>query len=361
MEKTRVRPLHQVPNGPSGIRWLGAMLIVTGLGFYLFHAAQSPARDLKESIDLKGHSRAVQCVAVTKDGKWLASGGLEGALILWDLKKREHRVLQRTKPDDVRSVAFTSDGKMLASGSGPFDNTVTLWNVMDGSTICNLKGHTLGVGSLAFSPDGKILASGSYKEIRIWDVARHKEIATVQGHTDHVTCLAFSPDGKTLASGGWDNKVKLWELSSRRERATLEEQPGWVHSLAFTPNGKILAVACGTNYEQRRPIPGEIILWDVDSRKKRGVLKGHKGAVHSIAIANDTDVLASGSADRTVRVWDISTAEELHTFTGHHEWVQSVAITRDGRTIVSAGGDCATCPGPAGELKIWNVPVPTKR
>jgi parallel beta-helix repeat protein len=70
----------------------------------------------------------------------------------------------------VNSVAFSPDGRLLASGS--YDATIKLWEVATGSLVRILTGHTGGVESVAFSPDGRLLASGSGdKTIRLWDIS----------------------------------------------------------------------------------------------------------------------------------------------------------------------------------------------
>ena len=107
----------------------------------------------------------------------------------------------------VNSVAISPDGKTLASGSD--DYTIKLWNIETGKEIKTLTGHSSFVFTVSFSPDGKTLASGSYdKTIKLWNVATGKEIKTLTGHSDWVRTVSFSPDGKTLASGS-DDKTRV--------------------------------------------------------------------------------------------------------------------------------------------------------
>ena len=81
--------------------------------------------------------------------------------------------------DSVDSVAVSPDGKTLASGS--FDKSIKLWDVASGKNTATLKGHdkivnNVAFSSVAFSPDGKTLASGSADEtIKLWDLAPVKK------------------------------------------------------------------------------------------------------------------------------------------------------------------------------------------
>jgi WD40 repeat protein len=110
----------------------------------------------------------------------------------------------------VNSVAISSDGKTLASGS--HDKTIKLWDVSSGNLIRTLQGHINPVLFVAFSPDGKTLASGSEdNNIKLWEVSSGNLIRTLQGHNTSV--LAFSPDGKLLASGSSD-MTKIWSTET---------------------------------------------------------------------------------------------------------------------------------------------------
>src|SRR5260370_30737688 len=98
-------------------------------------------------------------------------------------------------------MALSPDGKLLATAGG--DRLVRLWDLKRIREIHRLEGHEKEVVGVAFSPDSKMLASSGYDQtVRLWDCATGKELAKLQGHELRVTSVAFSPDGKMLASGG---------------------------------------------------------------------------------------------------------------------------------------------------------------
>jgi WD40 repeat protein len=123
-------------------------------------------------------------------------------------------LLQKTligHSSSVNAVAISPDGKILASGSR--DKTIKLWNLVTGEQIRTFTGYSNSVYSVAISPDGKTLASGSDdKTIKLWNLATGEKIRTFTGHSEKVWSIAISPDGKTLASGSGDFTIKIWRL-----------------------------------------------------------------------------------------------------------------------------------------------------
>lgn len=201
-------------------------------------------RDLeseKELLRLEGHSEAIYSVALAPDGKTLASASMSQVKV-WDAASGKERFSFRLDPkrELATRVALTSNGKLLASG-GPAD-TVKLWDVTTGKERATLKGHTGAVLPVCFSPDGKTLASGGKdKTVRLWDAAVGVERKALSGHTGTIFALAFSSDGKVLASGSGDKTVKLWDVSTGKELATLKGHRGAVVSVAFMPGRDRLA------------------------------------------------------------------------------------------------------------------------
>src|ERR1035437_4456961 len=135
------------------------------------------AADVKLVCKLGGLSGQVRAVAFGKDSRRLAVAagvaGRSGTVALLDLETGTITPIEQAK-DEMLAVAFSADGKWLATGGT--DATVRVWNLETKAPPLELKGHTDWISGLAFSPDGKLLASSSAdKTARIWKTETWKE------------------------------------------------------------------------------------------------------------------------------------------------------------------------------------------
>lgn len=109
----------------------------------------------------------------------------------------------------VNHVAFSPDGHYLASCG--FDNHVILWNAETGKFIKKLIGHVSAVYQCCFSADSRLLISASKDTtIKAWDVRTGKIKEDLPGHKDEVFAVDWSADGTRVASGGKDKVVRIW-------------------------------------------------------------------------------------------------------------------------------------------------------
>jgi eukaryotic-like serine/threonine-protein kinase len=292
---------------------------------------------------------------------------------LWRLSQGAHRFsLPTQNVDDSSALAISPDGKTLATGYG---RTVRLWDVSTGRQVGELPGAANLVGALAFTPDGKTLASSDQSEtvklwdlasrkegsllkpgqvvkgvqfmgdsrtlalagknFQLWDVVTNREIANfgVAGKGSFGQHLAVAPDGNTVAVSA-ERQVRIWTRQGAAWRELSPIKVSYYSPLAISPDGKLLAVGFSS-----------LKLYDLPSGQERMAPPGHIGLVWAIAFDRDGKHLASGGADRTVRIWDVASGKQQVCIAGPSP-VYGLALAPDASFVAAMSPDA---------VRIWDL------
>ncbi|HKI32854.1 MAG TPA: WD40 repeat domain-containing protein [Gemmataceae bacterium] len=219
-----------------------------------------------------------------------------GEVVLWDVETRKEQKVLRGHTHAVNEVAVSPDGKRVASAS--YDATARVWDVASGKELFTLKGHGGTVYVVAFDPSGKLLATGGNDhKVILWDTRTGKELHTLASPSGTIYGAAFSHDGKRVATSGDDGVVRVWDVSTGKELLTLKAHTRSLSGAAFSPDDRVIASG-GDD--------GTIKLWDAGSGKDLATLRGHAGIVRWVAFNPVKPQLASASWDETVKIWDVS-------------------------------------------------------
>ena len=350
--------------------------------------------------------------------------------------------IQHTK--HIESLAFSPNGKTVASGSA--DATVKLWDVKTGKLISTLEGHVGWVRQINFSPDGKILISVSdgggaqiwdlltrrlikrfdeqnvvaiswdskviavgYDEgtVGLWDIASKRMLkvfgrntskeqkvrswdqvvsnnkpVTLDAHTSRVTAVGFSPDGKTIISGSDDQTIKFWDC----ETGNLIETQKWhiepVQEVFYSPNGKIvvstdmsrikfwdthakkLIKTLIKNHEDHiefskdgkfliqynkhiygsmlnnKKVAAKVMFWDTNTWQQRS--KGFDiltgGSIVRVSY-DKTGRVAAVAEGETIRLWTVDTGNLGNILRAYSSYINFTAFSPDGSTILIGSED----------------------
>jgi WD40 repeat protein len=159
------------------------------------------------------------------------------------------------------------------------------------------------------------------------------------GHTDAVTGVCFGPEGKAI-SGSIDTTLLLWDLTTGKKAGVLPGHENYVFGVAYNDKAR-LAASCGRDLSIR--------LWDVETGKEVRKLTGHGGNnIVSLCFSADGKRLLSSDID-TLRIWDAETGKEQKQLKNVNAF--SAAFSPDGTRFVTGGysdksvrvWDAATC------------------
>jgi RNA polymerase sigma factor (sigma-70 family) len=274
------------------------------------------------STRLRGESAAA--VAFSPDGTWLASGGFDRHVRLWDPKTGKEVRTLLGPPRGVWALAFSARGKLLA-GAG-LDKVVYLWDPATGKEVGRLQGFAEDVKVLAFAPREDLLVTGDVQAVGLWQARAGKLLHTLVAKGANAVAVAFAPDGRTVAAVCDHKSVRLWDTAGKPLH-DLQGHVGPVAGVAFVPGGKLLLTVG----------PQETRLWDAATGKKLDARGGAKGVGSCAAFSPDGKLLAFGGGDQRVHLWDWKAGKEILQTRRHPDRIRCLAFAPDGTALVSVG------------------------
>lgn len=294
------------------------------------HRSQSTAIDLKA---------VVYAVAFSPDGLALATGAKDGSLFLRDADGRVSSLRERQlKSFPVHAIDYLPGGSGVIAG-GEFGWAA--WRPEDGDWRQFGPQGERPVTSLAVVTD-RLIALGIGDRLKptagtfeIWDISADRKMQPYFHEPNGVRSVAACPRKKLVAWVTGHRKVCLWDITTPKPVAF--PQPGACPAVALSADGRAMAVAVDWTAK----------IYDVEKRRERVTLKGHKGQVATVAFSPDGGTVMTGSWDQTVRLWDAATGKEKANYQWDIGRVYCATYAPDGLRL-AAGGDL-------GRVVVWDA------
>lgn len=289
-------------------------------------------------LRLGGHDSRVSA-AFRPDGAMIAAGDNAGTLRLWDAKSGSLLQTIPAHTDRIRPIIFHPTQPLLFTGG--LDGFMHVWNTQTGKLVREIADHNAGSnGGIDISPDGNFVAYACTDRcIRVMSWPQCETLHVFKTPEGEALSARFSPDGQTLVITSRGEIVKAFEWRTERLIAQLAT-PTMIWITAFSPDGNTLYGGAWTK---------DVRTWDLRTKQPAGNCKGHNGIVSDVKVRpGDARMLATASADGTVKLWDSATGQCLCTLTGFDGWEAiTVSFSPDGRRLAAASRD--------GEIVVWDL------
>ena len=245
-----------------------------------------------------GHDAVALSLAFSRDGRFLASGHVDGAVRLWDLGSGQEVPAKLKHEAMVAAVAFAPNGATLASGG--MDSNLKLWDVakaLAGEARRELHRQPFGVTALCYAgAEGQLLVTGHAKAVlRVVDAKSGRLVATLRGPEAQISLLVPSLDGRRIAALSQDRTIRLFDLESRAETLSVPgHRTKQTTALSFFPDGPLAASVALDN---------AVVIWDLASHASVATFWGPAGESYlGLALTRDAQ-LAAALNDGRIRLW----------------------------------------------------------
>ena len=291
----------------------------------------------KEHRPTAGHLGAVNAVAFSPNGKVMASAGLDATIRFWD--RFTGREIKRCDGVGVkalashwgaRNLAYSPDGKTLVSiEANDREPNLRLWTD-EGKLLSRFGHYGYYDGAVAFSPDNKSVVAARGGTIAIYE-ARNGKVLRWFKKKDYVTALSLAPDGRMLACVGPSRPLGVLDLETGKE--IFQSSKITAGGVAFSPDGSMIATTEIGGFCLRNATTGhKLSEW-----KERFI---------SFAFSPDGRLIAAGT-ERGLALWDVLARQEARLWGSHQRSINGLAFSPDGRVLVTAHED--------GTLLVWDV------
>ncbi|XP_041934789.1 PWP2 small subunit processome component [Alosa sapidissima] len=285
-------------------------ILVTGFASGVFHLHELPEFNLIHSLSIS--DQRIAAIAMNCTGDWIGFGcsGL-GQLLVWEWQSESYVFKQQGHFNNMAALAYSPDGQYVATGGD--DGKVKVWNTNSGLCFVTFTEHTSSVTNVTFTSSGFVVVSASLDgTVRAFDLHRYRNFRTFTSpRPAQFSSLAVDGSGELVCAGAQDSfEIFLWSMQTGRLLEVLSGHEGPVSSLSFCPSRAVLASASWDR---------TVRLWDMlDSWHAKEVLRLTSDGM-AVAYRPDGQELAVATLDGEISFWNSQTAAQMGSITGRHD------------------------------------------
>ncbi|MCI5138740.1 MAG: WD40 repeat domain-containing protein, partial [Candidatus Electrothrix sp. AR1] len=311
------------------------------------------------SVELYQNDERVKSIEVSPDGKWLATAGDDGQVLLWNMLHKNTKPIQLQSDERGWLMSIDPTSRWLAIVTSSEHVLVfDLFSKDPAGSIKRLTGHEIGIRDLIFGGGDGLLATGANDDtVRLWDLTsddpskKHKIYMagtnnTVDEHNwmkDDCESVGFSSDRHWLACGSWEKTV-IWNLHNSGETSLLELPRRGIEGAIFSPDGHrlVTGVNLGSN---------TLSVWDMradDILSSEKQLKIEEGDIGVIRFSPDGKFLAAAGGARKIFLWPIYSdgiSSRSIELPGHDDRIYDLKFSMKQHQLASVSRD--------GTVRLW--------
>lgn len=276
---------------------LNGLVVSSAAGEVSYYSQDGTSVALQSATD-----ESVDCLAISADGQFVAAGGQDGKVTLWqaqaDVTFQPVSTLENA-PAWIDRLTWHPSRNLLAFSLGRY---AQIWDAEAGEVVATLNFENSTVLDLSWHPNGDWLTVSGYQGVKIWSASDWDADPTVVEIPSASTTIAWSPDGKYMASGNIDRTISVLESEHFGLPWIMRGFPGKIRQLVWSDSAlKRGAPLLASSSSQ------SIVVWEKHSDDRVGwegkVLGEHGDRVQAMQFQPGAATLATAGQDGWLVIW----------------------------------------------------------